>query len=277
MPFAAYCSFHSELYPIYSLCAISLLNVPFTFLPYLTPGWPCGAAFPVAPPVLAVFCLTQLLAPRWGLSSTLRVVSRSPSAPLCQGWPSDLSSFHQNCSYQGHRAAPRCSIWRLLLPSWNFLPLASGTPDFFPSFPSSVCVCLVAQSCPTLCDPWTVSCQASLSMEFSRQEYWSGLPCPPPGDLPNPGMEIRSPASQVDSLPTKSPGKPNLVASPNPSGSSSRHRHVQILLNLPSKYIQNLISSYVFYHDHPVQTGASKMVRNHFLHQLHVLYLLTVH
>ena len=43
--------------------------------------------------------------------------------------------------------------------------------------------------------PWTVACQAPLSMGFSRQEYWSGLPCPPPGDLPNPGIELTSLAS----------------------------------------------------------------------------------
>ena len=43
--------------------------------------------------------------------------------------------------------------------------------------------------------PWTVACQAPLSMGFSRQEYWSGLPCPPPGDLPYPGIEPMSPAS----------------------------------------------------------------------------------
>ena len=42
--------------------------------------------------------------------------------------------------------------------------------------------------------PWIVTCQAPLSMEFSRQEYWSGLPCPPPGDLPHPGIKPRSPA-----------------------------------------------------------------------------------
>ena len=41
--------------------------------------------------------------------------------------------------------------------------------------------------------PWTVACQASLSMEFSRQEYWSGLPFPSPGDLPNPGIKPRFP------------------------------------------------------------------------------------
>ena len=43
--------------------------------------------------------------------------------------------------------------------------------------------------------PWAVACQALLSMGFSRQEYWSGLPFPPPGDLPNPGMETESPVS----------------------------------------------------------------------------------
>ena len=56
--------------------------------------------------------------------------------------------------------------------------------------------------------PWMVAHQAPLSMEFSRQEYWSGLPFPPPGDLPNPGIKPRSPALQADSLPSEPPGKP---------------------------------------------------------------------
>ena len=47
----------------------------------------------------------------------------------------------------------------------------------------------------TLCDPWTVPCQAPLFMGFSRQEYWNGLPCPPPGDPPDPGIEPTSPVS----------------------------------------------------------------------------------
>ena len=55
---------------------------------------------------------------------------------------------------------------------------------------------------------WTVACQAPLSMRFSRQEYPSGLPCPPPGDLPNLGTEPRSPTLQADSLPSEPPGKP---------------------------------------------------------------------
>ena len=53
---------------------------------------------------------------------------------------------------------------------------------------------------------WTVAHQALLSMGFSRQEYWSGLPCPPPRDLPNPVIELGSPALQVDSLPSELPG-----------------------------------------------------------------------
>ena len=48
--------------------------------------------------------------------------------------------------------------------------------------------------------PWTVAYQASLSMGFSRQKYWSGLPFPSPGDLPNPGIEPRSPALEADAF-----------------------------------------------------------------------------
>ena len=55
--------------------------------------------------------------------------------------------------------------------------------------------------------PWTVSCLAPLSVGFSRQEYWSGLPFPSPGDLPNPGIKPGSPALQADSLPTEPLGK----------------------------------------------------------------------
>ena len=51
----------------------------------------------------------------------------------------------------------------------------------------AVCLCLVAQACPTFVTPWAVARQASLSLGFSRQEYWSGLPFLPPGDLPYPG------------------------------------------------------------------------------------------
>ena len=62
------------------------------------------------------------------------------------------------------------------------------------------CVRLVAT-------PWTEEPGAPLSMGFSRQEYWSGLPFPSPGDLPNPGIEPRSPALQANALPSEPPGK----------------------------------------------------------------------
>ena len=52
-------------------------------------------------------------------------------------------------------------------------------------------------------NPWTIVLQAPLSMEFFRQEYWSGLPFPTPGDLPDPEMKPRSPALQADSLPSE--------------------------------------------------------------------------
>ena len=66
----------------------------------------------------------------------------------------------------------------------------------------------VTQLCPTLTS-WTVAHQAPLSMGFSRQEYWSGLPFPSSGDLPNPGVELWSLALQADTLPSEPPGKPH--------------------------------------------------------------------
>ena len=64
------------------------------------------------------------------------------------------------------------------------------------------------QSCLTLATPWTVARQTPLSMGSPRQEYWSGLPFPSPGDLPKPGIKPASPALQADSLPTELRGKP---------------------------------------------------------------------
>ena len=69
----------------------------------------------------------------------------------------------------------------------------------------------VAQSGLTLATPWTIAYQAPQSMEFSRQEYWSGLPFPSPGDLLNPGIEPGSPALQADAFLSQPPGKPKNV------------------------------------------------------------------
>ena len=68
---------------------------------------------------------------------------------------------------------------------------------------NSVSLSLVTKLCLTLATPWTVARQTPLSMGFSRQEYWSGLPFPSPGDLPDPGIEPESPSLQLDSLPTE--------------------------------------------------------------------------
>ena len=76
------------------------------------------------------------------------------------------------------------------------------------SDPDKGCVCV---SCSVVSDsvtPWTIACQAPLSMEFSKQEYWSGLPFSSPGDLPDPGIKPGCPALQADSLPFEPPGKP---------------------------------------------------------------------
>ena len=87
---------------------------------------------------------------------------------------------------------------------------------------------LAAESCPTLCDPWAVACQAPLSMGFPRQEYWSGSPFPSLGDLPHSEVEPRSTALQPDSLPTEPPGKPafeNVILRGNPWTSPDWQRY----------------------------------------------------
>ena len=66
----------------------------------------------------------------------------------------------------------------------------------------------MAKLCLTLATPWIIACHSSLSMGFPRQEYWSGLPFPSLGDLPNPRIEVGSPALQAGSLLTEPPGKP---------------------------------------------------------------------
>ena len=77
---------------------------------------------------------------------------------------------------------------------------------------------LVAQSCPTLCDPRTIACQAPLSTEFSRQECWSELPFPPLEDLPNLGIELVSLAS---------PSLAGRFFATEPPGNKSNYGHVE--------------------------------------------------
>ena len=94
-----------------------------------------------------------------------------------------------------------------------FSPLPPSLPSFLspllPSFlPYWKWKCRSLSCVRLFATPWTVAHRAPLSIEFTRQEYWRGLPCPSPGDLPNPGTKPRSPSLQADSLPSEPPGKP---------------------------------------------------------------------
>ena len=86
--------------------------------------------------------------------------------------------------------------------------------------------------------PWTVADQAPPSMGFSRQECWSGLPFPSPGDLPDPGIEPGSPALQADALPSEPPGKPNYARN-----GSLNIKEVLICLSLPHTMFPLLLTS----------------------------------
>ena len=95
---------------------------------------------------------------------------------------------------------------RYLIPEYFYRPQRNPTSVY------CVCVCTLS-SYSVMSDffvtLWTVARQAALSVGFYRQEYWSGLPCPPPGDLPHPGMEPMSsvsPSLQADSLPAEPSG-----------------------------------------------------------------------
>ena len=106
---------------------------------------------------------------------------------------------------------------RTVMELWALLPrpacrgLSAACPPFA-SLRSTVVApadpCSVLSRVQLLADLWTVARQAPLSLGLSRQKYWSGLPCPPPRGLPNPGIEPRSPTLQADSLPSEPQGKP---------------------------------------------------------------------
>ena len=91
---------------------------------------------------------------------------------------------------------------------------------------------------------WTVAHQAPLSMEFSRQEYWNGLPCPSPGDLPSPGIKSRSPALQADHLLFELPRKP----AQQQSGYSNPGRLATILPPLSTLRL-HIFRNWTLYHD----------------------------
>ena len=107
--------------------------------------------------------------------------------------------------------APPQSWWR----GWKeiTLPFPWYSVSFIlsPLLPWKICSlrkCWLLSHVQLFATPWSIAQQVPLSMEFSRQENWSGLPFPPPGHLPHPGIEPGSPALQTDSLPSEPPEKP---------------------------------------------------------------------
>ena len=105
-------------------------------------------------------------------------------------------------------------MWRFGERDWELYPPSHISMHLFHlAVPKLACECAKSlQLCPTFATPWTVAHQAPLSMGFSRQEYWSGLPCPAPGDLPDPGIELTSlgsPALGGGFLTTAPPGRPS--------------------------------------------------------------------
>ena len=78
--------------------------------------------------------------------------------------------------------------------------------------------------------PWTDPTQAPPSMEFPRQKYWSGLPFPSPGDLPDPGIEPMSPALQADTLPSEPSGKPNTLITQYSINRRQPERNLKVLM-----------------------------------------------
>ena len=165
--------------------------------------------------------------------------------PVEESGPRSLSTCHPKFTshFQPHSSAPHmCAavpgVWQVLclqerdgrLGAYTLHPAASQVHVYVMCEPprllgtvTLLCNCnsfctremdessggtLVAQSRWTLCSPWTVAPQAPLSAEFSRQEYWSGLPLPSSEDLTDPGIKPGSSALQADSLPTESPGPP---------------------------------------------------------------------
>ena len=109
---------------------------------------------------------------------------------------------------------------------------------------------------------WTIACQAPLSMGFSRQEYWSGLPCSPPGDLPNPGIKPTFPTLQADSSPSEPPGKPQWNITHPQKGTLIRTSFLIRWMNL-DPVIQSEISQkkknkyHILTHIHGIQKDGS--------------------
>ena len=110
-----------------------------------------------------------------------------------------------NTSFACHYQRVFWSGWVYFLESWKVSPCANILFKISKNYQWTSEVCSVVSN--SFAIPWTAAYQATPSMEFSRQEYWSGLPFPSPVDFPVPDIKSRSPTLQVDVLPSETPGK----------------------------------------------------------------------
>ena len=118
-------------------------------------------------------------------------------------------SLRQITSISEFLSAMQNNVWRVEI--FEFPSLVSSNVEIYETLAFFFGGGLLTQSCSTPVTPWTIACQVPLSMQFSRQEYWSGFPFPPPRDLPHSGIELISPVSptlQADSFPLSHHGSP---------------------------------------------------------------------
>ena len=126
-----------------------------------------------------------------------------------RGWGGSVSGISDLAPVETRTILPICvcwclGVWKTLLSEVMLLSIVSRFPALcWHTVVAVVGSGVVAKSCPDLGTPWTVAHQAPLSMGFSRPPYWSELPFPSPGDLPDPGIEPGSPALRADALPTE--------------------------------------------------------------------------
>ena len=149
----------------------------------------------------------------WIWSSSVSLISNTLFFHVCFPFPSDLipiptGGHPLQKRRQWDRVGSLSSESQLATQSSQSTPVSVQQANEFRSHGSNGGGGLVSKLCPTLVTPQTVARQAPLSMGFSRQENWSRLPFPSPGDLSYPVIEPGSPAMQADSLPTELQGSP---------------------------------------------------------------------
>ena len=177
----------------------------WTPLPPPSPPHPSGSSQCTSPehPVSCIEPGLAILMKAFFLSMT--PASQMVGQWAVSSWPGFGYRFMDHLSWSQplpHSSAVQSPVYGSLF--CQGLPLCHLSPAVLPfSWCESVSCSVVSNSAT----PWTVAHRAPLSMGFSRQEYWSELPFPSPGDLPNPGIEPRS-ALQADPSPSEPPGKP---------------------------------------------------------------------